>query len=108
MKPGLQEIILIIVIIIAAAVITRIIRTSRGDTRRDKESSGNSPVITSQNKTYRLRRLLSRTGWGSIIAGILLLLAAVSMFKWAFQSYLWAFIIIAIGFVIVFMSRKKG
>jgi len=108
MKPGLQEIILIIVIIIAAAVITRIIRTGRGSARRNKEPPADSPVITSEGKTYRLRRLLSRAGWASIIAGILLLLAAVSMFKWAFQSYLWAFIIIVIGLVIVFMSKKKG
>ncbi|MFC1970488.1 hypothetical protein ACFLV0_00910 [Chloroflexota bacterium] len=102
MKPGLQEIILIIVIITAAAVITRIIQTGRGSARRNKASSANSTAIKPG-----LHRFLSRAGWTSIIAGILLLLAAISMFKWAFQSYLLASIIIAIGCIIVFLSRKK-
>jgi len=104
MRLGPLEIVFIIVIIIAAAVITRIIRTGRGAARQNEESS----VKPLERKTKRPRNFFRRTGIAFVLTGIVVFLAGISMFRWALQSYMWSFIIIAIGFVILFLSRKRG
>ena len=106
MRPGPLEIILIIAIIIAVVIIARIFRSSRIAAKQDEESTTDVTVKPSQTNP-RLYSLLNKTGIAFIISGILALIAAVSVFRWAFQSYLWAVLAIAIGFITVFLSRKK-
>jgi len=105
MRPGPLEIILIIVVIIAVAVIARIIRTGRIATRRNGDST--IDITTSPPEKNRMWNFFNRTGIALIIAGILFLIAAASMLRYAFQSYALAFTIIAVGFIIVFVLRKK-
>ena len=100
MRLGPQEVIVIIVIIIAAAVLTRIIRTSRLSNQGNKDAS--------EKKTNKPRSFLRKSGFAFIGVGIILLLAGISMFKWALQSYMWSFMLIVIGLVIVLLFRKKG
>ncbi|MFH1647670.1 MAG: hypothetical protein ABID71_08320 [Chloroflexota bacterium] len=103
MKPGPLEIVLITVIIIAAAVIARMVRTGR---RRDGEKEAAAPDRTGKNPD-RLYGLFNRTGIGLTIVGFLALIAAFGMFRWALQSYLWAFLVIAIGFFLILLSRVR-
>jgi len=105
MRPGPLEIILIIVVIIAVAVIARIIRTGRGATGQ-KEASTSDVTATPAGKN-RLWGFFNKTGTVLVIAGIAGLIAAASLFRWVLQSYLWASILIAVGFILVLLSRKK-
>ena len=107
MRLGPLEIIVIIVIIIAIAVIARIFRASRGTAKQNKEPPVDTPVKPVEGRTGRTRNFLKRVGVACIFTGSVLLLAGISMFRWAFQSYSWAFIIVVIGLVLLFLSRKK-
>ena len=104
MNFGLPEIILIIFVIIAVAVIARIVRT-RNSTSDSSEEAATTPT---RNESGKLRSMLNRTGIALIIGGIIFFLVAASMFRYAFHSYGIAFIILAIGFVIVFLVRRRG
>ena len=106
MRPGPLEIILIIAIIIAVVILARIFRGSRRTAEEEDETTTDVTVRMSQTNP-RLYSLLNKTGIAFIISGIIALIAALSIFRWAFQSYLWAVLVIAIGFIIVFLSRKK-
>ena len=107
MRLGLLEIIVIIAIIIAIAVITRIFRTSRGIAKQNKESPVGAPVKPVGERTGRPGNFLKRAGVACILTGGVLSLAGISMFRWAFQSYSWAFIIVVIGLVLLFLSVKR-
>ena len=104
MRPGPLEIILIIVIIIAAAIIARIVRGGR---QAAASSKTDAPVENHEDRTSRIWAYFNRTGIALVIVGILALLAAASFFRWVLQSYLWATILIAVGLLLVFISRKK-
>jgi membrane protein implicated in regulation of membrane protease activity len=107
MRLGLLEIVLIIAVIIAIAVIARIAR-SRGSTTSHKEST--TPDITEKHpagKPGRLWGFLNRTGIILVIGGIAAFIAAVSLFRMVLQSYLWAFILIAAGLILLLISRRK-
>lgn len=104
MRPGPLEIILIIVIIIAAAIIARIVRGGR---RTTASSKTDTPVENYEDRTSKIWAYFNRTGIALVIVGILALLAAASFFRWVLQSYLWATILIAVGLLLVFLSRKK-
>ena len=96
MRLGPLEIILIIIVVIAVAVIARIIRASR--------SAGTDSVKDTKPSP---RRLLNRTGIILVIAGIAGLAAAAGLFRLVLQSYLWAIIIIAAGFIMILFARRK-
>jgi hypothetical protein len=104
MRPGPLEIVLIIVIITAAAVIARI---ARGGKRPAAPSTPDAPAEKYENRTDKIRAYFNRTGIALVIIGILALLAAASFFRWVLQSYLWSTILIAVGLLLVFLSRKK-
>lgn len=106
MRPGPLEIILIIAIIIAVVILARIFRGSRRTAEEEDETTTDVTIRMSQTNP-RLYSLLNKTGIAFIISGIIALIAALSIFRWAFQSYLWAVLVIAIGFIIVFLSRKR-
>ena len=107
MRPGPLEIIIIIIVIIAVAVIARIIRFNRGRTNQHGVSSVGISVKSAGERIGRTRSLFRKVGLAFVLTGIVLLLAGISMFRWALQSYLWSFIIVAVGLVVVFLSRKK-
>ena len=107
MRFGLLEIILIIVVIIVAAVLTRILRGNRDSTRQNEETYVTVQPKSIGARTSKTRNILKRTGIAFAFAGLILLLAGIGMFRWAFQSYLWSFIVIGIGTVLIYLSRKK-
>jgi uncharacterized membrane protein len=95
MRPGPLEIILIITVIIAVAVIARILRTGRGAARANEGPT--TDVTASPPGESRMHGFFNGTGFALIVAGVVALVAAVSLFRWLLQSYLWAFVLIAIG-----------
>lgn len=107
MRLGTLEIILIIAVIIIVVIIGRIIRTGRNTTAQNNESSKDIPERPLKLKTRRLHGFIQRTGIALVLAGIILILFGISMFQWALQSYTWSFIVTAVGFVLVLLSRNK-
>ena len=107
MRLGILEIVIIIAVIIAAAFITRIIRTSHNADRQNGESPTDILVKQVKKSTNNPFGFLRRSGIALVLTGVIILLAGIAMFRWAFQSYYWSFIIVVIGVVLVFLSRKK-
>ena len=103
MRIGLLEIIVTVIIIIAIVLIARIARAKPKDTAQNKESPTD---ITSWRVKDRLGRT-KRLGIAFVVAGILFALAGISMFRWAVQGYVWAFVAMGIGLVLLFLSRRK-
>jgi hypothetical protein len=95
MRLGPLEIILIIAVIIAIAVIAWITRS--------RDSAGKS----SGGNYGRVWGFLNRTGIVLVIGGIAAFIAAVSFFRMVLQSYLWAFILVTVGLILVLFSRKR-
>ena len=106
MRPGLSEIIIILIVIILILVVTRIIRVGRNSTDKSK-TSDEIPFEQVAKRSSKVLQRLRVTGIIFLIIGIISLLAGISVFKWLYWSYLWAFIAIAIGFAMVFVSRKN-
>ena len=106
MRPGLSEIIIILIVIILILVVTRIVRVGRDSTDKSKTSDEMAIEQVTKRSSKVLQRLRA-TGIVFLIIGIISLLAGISVFKWLYWSYLWAFIAIAIGFAMVFVSRKN-
>ena len=107
MKLGILEIVIIIAVITAIALGTRIYRSSRDATGQSKKSSGEITHRPLKKKSGRTRSYLKRAGTAFFIAGIILALAGVGAFRWAVQSYVWSFIIIGAGLLLLFLSKKK-
>jgi uncharacterized ion transporter superfamily protein YfcC len=107
MRPGILEIVVIIAIIIAIVLVTRIYRGNRDVTEQSKKSSEEITHWQVKEKVGRTHNYLKRVGIAFFIAGIILALAGMSMFKWAVQSYVWSFIIVGVGLALLFLSRKK-
>ena len=105
MRLGPLEIGLIILVVLLILVVTRMVRTGHHADQENK-ISGRIQEGKANEKTGRGRRLRI-LGIISILVGIILLSAGISLFKWVFWSYLWSFIVMAIGFVIIFISRKR-
>lgn len=107
MRLGPLEIVLIIAVIIAIAVIARIAR-SRGSATVHKGSTNRDiSEKRSEGTPGRLWGFLNRTGIVLVIGGVVAFIAAVSLFRMVLQSYLWAFILVAVGLILVLLSRKK-
>ena len=106
MRFGLLEIIIILIVIVLVLVVTRIVRVRRNSTDKSK-TSDEMPIEQVARKSKKVFQRLRATGIIFLFIGIISLLAGISVFKWLYWSYLWAFIAIAIGFAMVFVSRKK-
>jgi hypothetical protein len=89
---GPLEIVLIIAVIIIIAVIARLVRMGR------------AAVPPAKGKTASY---LNGSGITLVIIGIITLVAAVSLFRWVLQGYLWAVALIALGIMLIVLSRKK-
>jgi membrane protein required for beta-lactamase induction len=107
MRPGPLEIVTIIAIIVAISLVVRIFRTRRKAGAQSNKPTADTVIWQRKEQTNQIRRRIRRTGTTFILAGIILLLASISMFRWAFQSYMWSFIIIALGLALILLSRKK-
>ena len=106
MRPGIQEIIVIIAVVTIVGILTRVLGARRTAAQKEQLSADTSTQPAERIKN-RARRFPMRAGIALILLGFILLFAGVGMFRWAFQSYMWSFIIIAVGFLLVFVSRKK-
>ena len=107
MRLGILEIVIIIAIIIAIALVTRIYRGNRDAPEQSNKSSEEIIHRQAKEKAGRTHSYLKRVGAAFFIAGIIIALAGMSMFRWAVQSYVWSFIIVGVGLVLLFLSRKK-
>jgi membrane protein implicated in regulation of membrane protease activity len=107
MRLGPLEIVLIIVVIIAIAVIARIAR-SRDRVAGQKETANTEVTVKPPERTSsRVWDFLNKTGIVLVVGGLAAFIAAVSLFRMVLQSYLWAFILMAVGLILVIYSRKK-
>jgi hypothetical protein len=107
MRLGLLEIIVILRVLVVIAVSARIFRANTGPARQGSNSSMEGTARQVNQRAPRIWSQLRRVGIALIIAGAVFLFAAIGMFRWAFQSYMWSFIMVVIGFAIVFLSRNK-
>jgi membrane protein required for beta-lactamase induction len=106
MRLGIPEIVIILIIIIAIFLIGRISRANHGTTKQ-RDSSAEISYWQAAERESRPRSYLKRLGIALTLVGVILALAGISMFKWALQSYIWAFALLTIGLFIVFVSRRK-
>ena len=107
MRIGILEIIVIIAIIIAIIFVTRIYRGNPAATEQSNKSSSQNTYWQAKEKAVRKHNYLKRAGIIFFVAGIILALTGMSMFRWAVQSYVWSFIIVGVGFALLFLSKKK-
>ena len=107
MRLGPLEIILIIVVIIAIVVIARITRRKDKAAGQEEPATPDVTVISPESTSNRVWDFLNRTGIVLVVGGLVAFIAAVSFFRMVLQSYLWAFILIAVGLIMVLYSRRK-
>lgn len=107
MRLGPLEIVLIIVVIIAIALIARIARSRNGTAVRKGPTNRDKGEKSSERNSGRVWGHLNRTGIVLIIGGIAAFIATVSLFRMVLQSYLWAFILVAAGLILILLSRNK-
>ena len=107
MRIGIPEIIAIVIIFFAILLIARIVRFKPGDTAQGKESPTDITHGLVEDVPGRIRNYGKRLGIAFLIAGMLFGMAGISMFRWAAQSYVWAFGAVILGFALLFLSRKK-
>jgi len=107
MRIGVLEIIVIIVIIIAIVLIARIARAKPKDAAQNEKSSTDITSWRAKDGSARMWNHSKRLGIAFVVAGVLFALAGISMFRWAVQGYVWAFVAMGIGFVLLFLPRRK-
>ena len=107
MRIGLLEIIVIAVIIITIVLIARFARAKPEDATQDEEPPTYIATKPVKDSSGRIRNYSKRLGIAFVIAGILFALAGISMFRWALQGYVWAFVAMGLGFVLLLLSRRK-
>ena len=110
MKLGPLEIILIIVVVMFVLVTIRTVGVGRPALQKAAVKGDKSSVeIPPQQAGKSLIKVsqLKVAGIVLVLISILMLLSGKSMFKWALNMYLWSFILLAIGMVILFFPRKK-
>ena len=107
MRLGPLEIILIIVVVIAVAVIARIARSNNRTGGQKETATTNNAGHTPGVRSNRVWDFLNRTGVVLLVGGVAAFIAAVSFFRMVLQSYLWAFILAAVGLILVLYSRKR-
>ncbi len=103
MRIGVLEIIVTVIVIIAIVLIARITRAKPEDAAQNKESPTDITSWRVKDRPGRTKRL----GIAFVVAGILFALAGISMFRWAVQGYVWAFVAVGVGLVLLFLSRRK-
>jgi hypothetical protein len=108
MRVGPFEIVIIIVILLVGLLVVRMAGAARNIRNDSKPSSIQNQGNNSRKVSIRsTRQYVGLAGISLIIIGIFLLLSGMSLFKWVMWSYSWFFILVAAGFVVIFMSRRK-
>lgn len=107
MRLGILEIAIIIIVIIVILLITRILRFKQHFAAQSKNASADTPTDTTEKNAGKKRNLLSRASIAFILTGIIMLIAGISLFRWAVQSYMWALAIVAIGLALSLLSKHK-
>lgn len=107
MRIGLLEIIVTAIIIIAIVLITRITRVKPDDIAQNEESPTGIATWRVKDRSGRMRNYSKRLGLAFVVAGILFALAGISMFRWAVQGYVWAFVAMGLGFALLFLAQRK-
>ena len=109
MRIGILEIITIIIIIVVIFLIARIAQVKPGGTSKSKESPTDTDIMSwrAKDRPGKIQNYLKRLGIAFVIAGIVFALAGISMLKWAVQGYMWAFVAMVLGAILLFLSRKK-
>jgi hypothetical protein len=107
MRFGPQEIILVVLFIIAIIMITFIIRIGRSSTRGKDTPSKATMIEEFRQHMNRLYSFFKEIGITLAAIGITLILSGIIAFKWTVPGYMWSFIIIVIGSIMIFMFRKK-
>jgi hypothetical protein len=101
-RIGLLEIVLIIVVVIAAALIARVVRPGRVPSTTPAGAED-----TPGRDSPGTRSLFNKTGIVLVLGGFVALAAAMSLFRWVLQSYLWALILIAGGTIMLLLARRR-
>lgn len=106
MKIGPIEIVLIIAVIIAVLIIARMLRPGRIARQNNAAKSGD---ITGQtgNRNNERPKILARTGIALVTAGVIALIAGISMLQWVLHNYVISFVLIVCGIIIIMLSRRK-
>jgi hypothetical protein len=107
MRFGPQEIILVVLVIIAILMITFIVRIGRSSTRRKHIPSKATLIEEFRQHMNRLYGFFKKTGIALAVIGIILIFSGLIALKWTVPGYMWSFIIIVIGSIMLFMFRKK-
>ena len=109
MRIGPFEIVLIIVLIFLMLLIVRMLGMARNVGNRNKVSHGANGNQSQKNgiQTVKKKHYVRAGGLSLILIGILVLLSGLSLFKWIMWSYTGFFILVAVGFLILFLARKR-
>jgi len=107
MQIGLSEIIVIIVVIIVTVLLLRIFRTSRQAPAPDEQHTAETLAGRAGKKSGAARGRINRAGITLVLIGAVILFVGIVMFRWAYQSYMWSFAVIALGLVLLLLSRRK-
>ena len=104
MLTGPLEIGLIIVIVLIFLALTRTKRSGRRTSETSQRDTANQDGKATSRFKVRHHQIL---GTVLIIVAAVFLWIAASMFKWVFWSYLWAFAVLAVGLIAIFMWPKR-
>ena len=97
MRPGPLEVVLILAIIVAIVIIARI---ARGGRRAGEKAAA------SRQSRGRPQAFFSRSGLLLVIVGVIGLAVAAGFFRLMLQGYLWSAVVIALGAILLLLSRR--
>lgn len=104
MDIGPFEIIVILIIIVLIVVMARITRIQRKSRDRSKVVNDKNSEGTRRNQ----RNYGPLVGLALILVSVILLWSGARLLKWVIWSYSWFFILLVVGILILFVSRKRG
>jgi NADH:ubiquinone oxidoreductase subunit 3 (subunit A) len=107
MRLGILEIVIILVVVLVIVISVRFARTQQNSARGKSEHPMDTAAGHVERRTKGRRIPLRRIGIALALIGAVMALAGVSMFKWAVQSYVWSFILVAVGLAILLLSTRK-
>ena len=100
MKIGPLEILVIFLAALAAGLVVRVFRGDRGATE---------PIdVGSERRSDTGITPIKKIGLFLVISGAAILILGIGLFEAAFKAYFWAFVLLAVGLVVLMLSRKNG
>jgi len=101
MRPGLLEIGVIILVVIIIYAATRVSRGGENDAKKVGKQQDNGKAGRGGKPRLKI------TGIALLVIGVIILIASFSLIKWIFWGNVWAFIILAIGLLLLFLTRRR-